>query len=156
MCSRDSGSRPLCPWNPHSNRLYALRLALIIFSSTLVWILCFIVVVLMIPKWVACSTSGMVIFPILSFSLIVSHCLLFPLMWIATLFFGCNSYPSRFAKSRAMLTMICASLSWVLSSAMSSAHPVLLTLMFPIFRPIPTSCKRSNSGLIYIVYRDQC
>jgi hypothetical protein len=27
------------------------------------------------------------------------------------LFFGCNSYPSRFAKSRAMLTMICASLS---------------------------------------------
>jgi hypothetical protein len=32
-------------------------------------------------------------------------------MWIATLFFGCNSYPSRFAKSRAMLTMICASLS---------------------------------------------
>jgi hypothetical protein len=60
----------------------------------------------------------------------VSHCLLFPLMWIATLFFGCNSYPSRFAKSRAMLTMICASLSWVLSSATSSAHPVLLTLMF--------------------------
>jgi hypothetical protein len=32
------------------NRLYALRLALVIFSSTLVWILCFIVVVLMIPK----------------------------------------------------------------------------------------------------------
>jgi hypothetical protein len=31
-------------------RLYALRLALVIFSSTLVWILCFIVVVLMIPK----------------------------------------------------------------------------------------------------------
>jgi hypothetical protein len=30
--------------------LYALRLALVIFSSTLVWILCFIVVVLMIPK----------------------------------------------------------------------------------------------------------
>jgi hypothetical protein len=27
--------------------------------------------------------------------------------------------------------------------------PVLLTLMFPIFSPIPTSCKRSNSGLIY-------
>jgi hypothetical protein len=45
----------------------------------LVWILCFIVVVLMISKWVACSTSGMVIFPILSFSLVVSHCLLFPL-----------------------------------------------------------------------------
>jgi hypothetical protein len=63
-----------------------------------------------------------VIFPILSFSLVVSHCLLFPLMWIATLFVGCNSYPSRFAKSRAMLIMICASLSWVLSSAMSSAH----------------------------------
>jgi hypothetical protein len=56
MCSRDSGSRPLCPWNPDPNRLYALRLALVIFSSTLVWILCFIVVVLMIPKWVACST----------------------------------------------------------------------------------------------------
>jgi hypothetical protein len=34
-----------------------------------------------------------------------------------------------------------------LSTAMSSAHPVLLTLMFPIFSPIPTSCKRSNSGL---------
>jgi hypothetical protein len=34
----------------HPNRLYALRLALVIFSSTLVWILCFIVVVLMIPK----------------------------------------------------------------------------------------------------------
>jgi hypothetical protein len=66
----------------------------------MVWILCFIVVVLMIPKWVACSTSGMMIFPILSFSLVVSHCLLFPLMWIATLFFGCNSYPSRFAKSQ--------------------------------------------------------
>jgi uncharacterized protein YggT (Ycf19 family) len=81
---------------------------------------------------------------------------LFLLMWIATLFFGCNLYPSRFAKSRAMLTMIYASLSWVLSSAMSSAHPVLLTLMFPIFSPISTSCKRSNSGLIYIVYRDQC
>jgi hypothetical protein len=31
------------------------------------------------------------IFPILSFSLVVSHCLLFPLMWIATLFFGCNA-----------------------------------------------------------------
>jgi hypothetical protein len=30
--------------------------------------------------------------------------LLFPLMWIAILFFGCNSYPSMFAKSRAMLT----------------------------------------------------
>ena len=148
MCSRDSGSRPLCPWNPHPNSLYALRLALVIFSSTLVWILCFIVV-LMIPKWVACSTSGMVIFPILSFSLAVSHCLLFPLKWIATLFFGCNSYPSRFAKSRAMLTMICESLSWVLSSATSSAHPVLLTLMFPILSPIPTSCKRYNSGLIY-------
>jgi hypothetical protein len=58
--------------------------------------LCFIVVVLMIPKWVACSTSGMVI---LSFSLVFSHCLLFPLMWIATFFFGCNSYPSRFGKS---------------------------------------------------------
>jgi hypothetical protein len=74
---------------------------------------------------------------------------LFPLMWIATLFFGCNSYPSRFAESRAMLTMICASPSWVLSRSMSSAHPVLLTLMFPIFSPIPKSCKRSNSGLIY-------
>jgi hypothetical protein len=44
MCSRDSGSRPLCPWNPHPNRLYALCLALVIFSSTLFWILCFIVV----------------------------------------------------------------------------------------------------------------
>jgi hypothetical protein len=32
MCSRDSGSRPLCPWNPDPNRLYALRLALVIFS----------------------------------------------------------------------------------------------------------------------------
>jgi hypothetical protein len=30
-----------------------------------------------------------------------------------------------------MLTMICASLSWVLSSAMSSAYPVLLTLTMP-------------------------
>ena len=151
MCSRDSKSRPLCPWNPHPNRLYALRLALVVFSSTLVWTLCFIVVVLMIPKWVACSTSGMVIFPILSFSLVVPHCLLFPLMWIATLFFGCNSYPSRFAKSRAMLTMICASLSWVQSSAMAFAHPVLLTLMFPIFS--------LANGLIvgwYIIYRDQC
>jgi hypothetical protein len=38
----------------------------------LVWILCFIVGVVMIPKWGACSTSGMVIFPILSFSLVVS------------------------------------------------------------------------------------
>jgi hypothetical protein len=27
--------------------------------------------------------------------------------------------------------------------------PVLLTLMFPIFSPILTSCKRSNSVLIY-------
>jgi hypothetical protein len=34
MYSRDSESRPLCPWNPHPNRLYALRLALVIFSST--------------------------------------------------------------------------------------------------------------------------
>jgi hypothetical protein len=30
----------------HQNRLYSLRLALVIFSSTLIWILCFIVVVL--------------------------------------------------------------------------------------------------------------
>jgi hypothetical protein len=33
-----------------------------------------------------------------------------------------------------------------LSSAMSSAHPVLLTLMFPIFSPIPTSCKRGGTS----------
>jgi hypothetical protein len=39
---------------------------------------------------------------------------LFPLMWIATIFFCCNSYPARFAQSRAMLTMVYASLSWVL------------------------------------------
>ena len=45
--TRDPGR---CVQEIHIRKDYALCLALVIFSSTLVWILCFIVVVLMIPK----------------------------------------------------------------------------------------------------------